>query len=155
MFSFLPTLPDNLLHNQVCHSHLYGNDSQLYYLQPPCLPWASDCYIHLPPRHGFICAPKPFDLNQLCLFWFHILFPSTCKLFVPCAVHFGWIHLPPRYPIKTPVNFNSSFCLIIHIKAILMIFINWRFLESIPSPCLSALPENRTSVYSPTSFFMV
>lgn len=56
---------------------------------------------------------------------------------------------------KALINFNSSFGLVIHMKVILMIFISWRFLESLPSPCLWALPKNRTSVYSLTFNFQI
>ena len=80
-------------------------------------------------------------------FTFFSLHHLTCLFLVlPISARY---HLLPSYAIKVPVNFKSFFCLVTHIKTILMIFINQRFLKSIPSPCLLAFLENRTCVYSP------
>ena len=83
-------------------------------------------------------------------FTFFSLHHLTCLLLVPIST---WYHLLPSYAIKVPVNFKSVFCLVTHIKAILMIFIHRRFLKSIPSPWLLALLENRTCIYSPYFIF--
>lgn len=83
--NYLPTLPENLFHNHVCYQLLYGNDSQLYDLQLPCLQWASDCYIHPPLRHGLMCVPKSLKSVMSILIPHSLLFTiqPVCSLCCP------------------------------------------------------------------------
>lgn len=92
--------------------------------------------------------------NQLCLFWFHIPFSSLSNLFVPCAAISAERHFPPSYIIKAPINFNTSFCLIIYIKAILIIFTDWRLLKAFHLMPLSILSTSWTQNFCLFPYFI-